>query len=159
VTGGQAPSLMSQARPIDAALVDEVWREIVQYPPDQVQFEARAFLEQQPAVAAVAALASEPFEAPVQQASFGLAFLFFKVLERSLGAPFPRVAEERLQAAWQANVERLAGSPESLASALVGHVLSVFYGGDSGPYDARVRASLVLLLETLTEAVDVGTEL
>jgi len=146
-------------RPIDAALVDEVWREIVHYPPDRVQSEARAFLEQQPDVAAVAALASEPFDASVQQATFGLAFLFFKVLERSVGEPFPRVAEERLQTAWQANVERLAESPESVASALVAHVLSIFYGGDSGPYDARVRASLVLLLHTLSEAVDVGTEL
>ena len=150
---------MSQARPIDAALVDEVWREIVQYPPDQVQSEARAFLEQQPDVAAMAALASEPFDAPVQQATFGLAFLFFKILERSAGEPFPRVAEERLQAAWQANVERLAESPETVASALVSHVLSVFYGGDSGPYDARVRASLAVLLATLCEAVDVGPEL
>ncbi|MGH7313196.1 MAG: hypothetical protein ACREJV_08490 [Candidatus Rokuibacteriota bacterium] len=148
---------MSRARPIDAALVDEVWREIVHYLPDRVQSEARAFLEQQPDVAAVAALASEPFDAPVQQATFGLAFLFFKVLERSLGEPFPRVAEERLQTAWQANAARLAESPESVASALVGHMLGVFYGGDSGAYDARVRASLVVMLETLTEAADVGT--
>jgi len=147
---------MSRARPLDAALVDEVWREIVQYPPDRVESEARAFLEQQPDVAAVAALAAEPFDPPVPQAAFGLAFLYFKVLERSLGEPFPRVADERLQTAWQANVERLAESPES--SGLVSHVLGVFYGGDSGAYDARVRASFLVLLETLTEAADVATE-
>jgi hypothetical protein len=148
----------ADARGIDAALVDEVWREIVQYPPDRVQAEARAFLEQQPDVAAVAALASEPFEAPVRQATFGLAFLFFKVLERSAGEPFPRVPEARLQSVWQATAERLAASSEGPASPLVSYVLSVFYGGDSGPYDAGVRASLVQLLETLREAVDLGTE-
>ncbi|HEU5319331.1 MAG TPA: hypothetical protein VFX28_00920, partial [Methylomirabilota bacterium] len=71
---------------------------------------------------------------------------------------FPRVDGERLQAAWQANGERLVQSPEVTASPLVSYVLSVFYGGDSGPYDAKVRASLVLLLETLRDAVDLGTE-
>jgi hypothetical protein len=146
-------------RPITAALVDEVWREITQYPPDRVEAEARAFLEQQPDVASLSAMASEAFEGPVKQATFGLAFLFFKVLERSVGAPFPRVSEERLRKAWEGNIERLTGLPESVASGLVAYVMTVFYGGDSGPYDARVRAALVLLLQTLTEATDVGTEL
>ncbi len=146
-------------RPIDTALVDEVWREITQYPPDRVEAEARAFLEQQPDVAALTAMTSEAFDFPVRQATFGLAFLFFKVLERSVGAPFPRVQEERLRKAWEGNVERLSGLSESVATGLVAYVMTVFYGGDGGPYDTRVRASLVLLLQTLTEATDVGTEL
>jgi hypothetical protein len=146
-------------RPISPALVDEVWREITQYPPERVQSEARAFLEHQPEVAALSAQASEAFDTSVQQATFGLAFLFFKVLERSVGAPFPRIGEDRLRSAWEGNVQRLAGLPESVASGLVAYVMTVFYGGDTGPYDARVRASLVLLLQTLTEATDVGTEL
>lgn len=146
-------------RLITAALVDEVWREITQYPPDRVEEEARAFLEQQPDVVTLATIASEDFEGPVKQATFGLAFLFFKLLERSVGGPLSRVSEERLRKAWEGNVERMSGLPESVASGLVAYVMTVFYGGDSGPYDARVRAVLVLLLQTLTEATDVGTDL
>jgi hypothetical protein len=143
-------------RPIDAALVDEVWGEIVQYPPERVQAEASTFLEQQPDVAAFASLAAKPFAAPVQQAAFGLAFLLFKILERSLGRPFPRIAEARLQAAWQAGLGRSPEVPG--ARTLVDYVMSVFYGGDVGPHDAEVRAGLARLLATLAEAADVGME-
>jgi hypothetical protein len=153
-------------RPIGPALVDEVWRDVSRYPPERVQAEARVFLERQPHVAAFATVLMKQFEQPVQQAAFGLCFLLFKVLERSLGRPFPLLAEERIQQAYEANVgwltETEAGAeslldtlPGGAHPSLIAYVMSVFYGGDGG-YDTQVKANLYLLLKTLTEALDIG---
>jgi hypothetical protein len=155
-------------RPIEPALVDEVWREITEYPPERVRAEAQAFLTGQPAVAPFATVIAGPFDEPVQRAAFGLAFLLFKVLERSLGRPFPPLTEARLQEAYEANVQWLAETEVGAASlldtlaagehpSLTSYILSVFYGGDGGAYDRDVRANLFLLLKTLTEALDIGT--
>lgn len=154
-------------RPIEPALVDEVWRDITRYPPEQIQAEAQVFLAQQPHVAAFAGVLTKPFDEPVQRAAFGLAFLLFKILERSLGCPFPPLVEGRIQRAYEANVQWLAETEAGAASlldtlhagehpSLVAHILSVFYGGNAGGYDTDTRANLFLLLKTLTEALDVG---
>jgi hypothetical protein len=154
-------------RPIEPALVDEVWRDIIQYPPERIQGEAQEFLAQQPHAAAFAAVLTKEFDEPVQRAAFGLAFLLFKILERSLGRPFPPLAEGRIQQAYEANVQWLAeteAGAESLLDtlqagehrSLVAHILAVFYGGDAGGYDTDTRANLFLLLKTLTEALDIG---
>jgi len=149
-------------------LVDDVWREVMSYPAGRVEAEAQAFLARQPHVAAFAQALLNEQPPVVQKAAFGLCFLLFKILERSLGQPFPLVEESRIMRAHGATtawVERSEpASPESvLASSadhptLVGHLLSVFYGDDGAPadYDEGVRASLFLLLRTLSDAVDVG---
>ncbi|OLC16193.1 MAG: hypothetical protein AUH29_05645 [Candidatus Rokubacteria bacterium 13_1_40CM_69_27] len=153
-------------RPIGPALVDEVWRDISRYPPERVQAEARGFLEQQPHVATFAAVLMKQFEEPVQQAAFGLCFLLFKVLEQSLGRPFPLLAEERIQQAYEANVGWLSGTeagaeslldtlPAGAHASLLSYIMSVFYGGDGG-HDTQVKTNLFLLLKTLTEALDIG---
>ncbi|HEY7650116.1 MAG TPA: hypothetical protein VID04_14040 [Methylomirabilota bacterium] len=154
-------------RPIEPALVDEVWRDIIQYPPEQIQAEAQEFLARQPDAAAFAAVLTREFDEPVQRAAFGLAFLLFKILERSLGRPFPPLAEARIQRAYEANVQWLAATEagaESLLEtlqagahqSLVAHILSVFYGGDAASYDNDTHANLFLVLKTLTEALDIG---
>jgi hypothetical protein len=155
-------------RAIEPALVDEVWREITEYPPERIQAEAQGFLTRQPHVAAFAGVLAQAFDESVQRAAFGLAFLLFKILESSLGRPFPPLAEARIQQAYEANVQWLAETRAGAASlldtlqagehpSLVGHILSVFYGGDARAYDTDTRANLFLLLKTLTEAVDIGT--
>jgi len=157
-------------RGIDRSLVDEVWQELTSYPPGRVEREAGAFLAQQPHVAAFAREMTAGLDLAVQRAAFGLCFLVFKVLERSLGRPFPTVAEVRVAAAYGATrqwIEGPAGGDPArvLAAAespehpsLAGYVLAVFYGGPgaSHDYDEGVRASLHLLLGTLTEALDLG---
>lgn len=157
-------------RPIDPALVDEVWRETIAYPPGRVEAEAEVFLARQPHVAAFARSATEGRDDTVQKAALGLAFLLFKILERSLGQPFPTVTEARLREASDAMASRLGHVPEEVAvgrlrsavdaehPTLVSHMLSVFYGDDAGhsDYDGDVRASLLLLLRTLSDALDVG---
>lgn len=157
-------------RVIDRALVDQVWREIIAYPPDRAESEARAFLDRQPHVAEFSHTTTAAFDPAVQQAAFGLCVLLFKILEASLGAPFPAVSDERIRAAQETMTERLA-APEgsnpgaalrSLEAAghagLIAHILSVFYGGDAeaSAYDAEVRLTLGLLLLTLTEVVELG---
>jgi hypothetical protein len=106
---------------------------------------------------------------PVQQAAFGLAFLLFKIVEESLGRPFPLVAEERIARAYEETRAWLAHDESALPArvldraadpthpTLVTHLLSVFYG-DAGPgdYDEGVRASLLLSLRTLSAALDLG---
>jgi hypothetical protein len=157
-------------RAIDQALVDEVWREMTTYPSARTESEAGAFLDRQPHVATFTHTVMAPFEPPVQQAALGLAFLLFKILERSLGQPFPALAAERVTAAYEktrvwldqtggGDAVTIARSVEASAHpSLIGHILRVFYGGEVDPagYDERVKASFVLLLSTLVDALDLG---
>jgi hypothetical protein len=152
-------------RGIDQSLVDEVWRELTAYPPGRIEAEAAAFIAQQPHVTAFAQTMTRGEDAAVRQAAFGLGFLVFKVLERSLGRPFPPVSESRLAAACESTREWLggAGAADFLQHAahpahptLVTYILSVFYGGAEPDCDDRVRASLHLLLKTLVEVADLG---
>lgn len=157
-------------RGIDRSLVDEAWRELAAYPPGRVETEADAFIAQQPHVAAFAQTMTMGQDPAVRKAAFGLCFLLFKILERSLGRPFPTVADARLQAAYDETrcwLERAdaAGPPGAVDRpggpthpTLVSHLLAVFYGDDGAPgdYDEGVRASLFLLLRTLTGALDLG---
>ena len=153
---------------IDRALVDEVWRETIAYPPERVHAEAQAFLERQPHAAAFSHRVMGDVEPRVREAALGLGFLLFKILERSLGRPFPPLAEARIAAAYETTRAWLTESAGADAAAiarsvdapahpsLITHILTTFYGGDGDPgaYDEHVKASLVLLLTTLTEALD-----
>lgn len=157
-------------RAIDRALVDEVWRDMTGYAPARVASEAQAFLELQPHAVAFSQSMTGAFDPAVQKAALGLAFLLFKVLEASLGRPFPLLAEGRVVTAYAATQEWLAehddtGPAELLEAlehgehpSLPAYILSVFYEG--GPaardYDETVRASLFCLLKTLTDALDLG---
>jgi hypothetical protein len=153
--------------PITPALVDEVWADITRYGPERVEAEAREFLDRQPHAAAFAQRLTRTAEPAVQQAAFGLAFLLFKVLERSLGRPFPPLAEERIARAWEANAGWLASAGadaerrlDTLGAgahpSLVAYILDVFYGGRAAACDAAVRVNLFLLLKTLAEALDIA---
>ena len=155
-------------RGIDRTLVDEVWRETASYPPGRIDEEARDFLARQPHVAAFAHAVTREQDAVVQRAALGLCFLLFKVLERSLGRPFPLLAESRLHAAHDASTEWLAAldqeDPQAVLEAagppghptLAAYIISVFYGDGAEGCDERVRAGFVLMLRTLTDALDLG---
>ena len=155
-------------RGIDQALVSEVWREITSYPPGRIDEEARDFLSRQPEVAAFAHTVTAEQDPVVQRAGLGLCFLLFKILERSLGHPFPRLEESRLRAAHDASTEWLAGlegddSARIVAAAgapghptLAAHLVTVFYGEGAEGCDERVRAGFLLMLRTLTDALDLG---
>jgi hypothetical protein len=155
-------------RGIDQALVSEVWREITSYPPGRIDEEARDFLSRQPEVAAFAHTVTAEQDPVVQRAGLGLCFLLFKILERSLGHPFPRLEESRLRAAHDASTEWLAGlegddSARIVAAAdapghptLAAHLVAVFYGEGGEGCDERVRAGFLLMLRTLTDALDLG---
>jgi len=140
------------------------------YPGDRVAAEAAAFLAQQPHVAAFARTMVGEQDPAVQKAAFGLTFLLVKILEKSLGRPFPPVSEARIVAAYEATKTWLddsadaspsgvlAASPGPSHPTLVAHILSVFYADDEGSenYDEAIRASLQLLLTTLSGALDLG---
>lgn len=155
-------------RGIDQALVSEVWREITSYPPGRIDEEARDFLSRQPEVAAFAHTVTAEQDPVVQRAGLGLCFLLFKILERSLGHPFPRLEESRLRAAHDASTEWLAGlegdDSERIVAAggapghptLAAHLVAVFYGEGGEGCDERVRAGFLLMLRTLTDALDLG---
>lgn len=160
-------------RAIDQFLVDEVWREITAYPPGRAEEEARLFLQRQPHVATFCQMVTQEFDPAVQKASLGLAFLLFKILEASLGAPFPPVAQPRIQEAYEATTEWLeqwdGADPRIFLRSVGGggafphpnllqYLLTEFYGGDpeSVDYDQEVKASLFLLLKTLSDALDIG---
>jgi len=160
-------------RAIDPALAEEVWREMATYPPERAEEEAVAFLQRQPHVAAFCHSATKQFDEDVQKAALGLAFLLFKILEASLGTPFPQVARERVMEAYEATtawLERWGGADprlflqsvldegESPHPNLVRYLLTVFYGGAPGSAapDAEVAANFFLLLKTLCDALDIG---
>ena len=157
-------------RAIDRTLVDEVWRGMSAYAPDRVTSEAQVFLECQPHAAAFSQGVTGGFDPVVQKAALGLAFLLFKVLEASLGRPFPLLAEERILAAY-VETQAWLGAHESAPPAhllealeqgehpsLPAYILSVFYEGGpaAADYDATVRATLFCLMKTLTDALDLG---
>jgi len=136
-------------RGIDQALVDEVWRETASYPPGRIDEEARGFLARQPHVAAFAHALTREQDPVVQRAALGLCFLLFKVLERSLGRPFPPLAQERLRSAHEAALDAPGEQP------LAAYIVSVFYGDGAESCDERARAGFLLMLRTLTAALDV----
>jgi len=155
-------------RGIDRALVDEVWRETTSYPPGRIDEEARAFLARQPHVAAFAHSLTREQDPAVQRAALGLCFLLFKIVERSLGRPFPELAESRLRAAHEAAAEWLqrvggdSAGPVRAAAGAPGHptlpayIIAVFYGDALESCDEQVRTGLVLMLRTLSDALDLG---
>ena len=149
-------------RAIDRSLVDEVWREVTAYPPGRQADEAGEFLERQPHVAAFCQVVTRELDLAVQKAAIGLVFLLFKILEASLGTPFPPVARQRIQEAYEGTTEWLEqpeeGGGEFPHPNLVQYLLTAFYGGDpeSVDYDQEVKASLFLLLKTLSDALDIG---
>ncbi len=157
-------------RGIDQSLVDEVWRDLAAYPPGRVDSEAAQFIAQQPHVAAFARAMGAGQDPSVQQAALGLAFLVFRILDRSLGRPFPPVAAERIAAAYEATrhwlddaesadpARVLDRAADPTHPTLVTYLLSVFYGDGAAPgdYDEGVRAGLLLMLRTLTTALDLG---
>ncbi|MGH7315555.1 MAG: hypothetical protein ACREI6_08170 [Candidatus Rokuibacteriota bacterium] len=155
-------------RGIDPALVDEVWRETTSYPPGRIDAEARDFLARQPHVAGFAHSVTRDQDPSVQRAALGLCFLLFKIVERSLGRPFPLLAESRIHDAHRAATKWLetleAEDSERVLEAvsapghptLPAYIISVFYGEGAEGCDERVRAGLALMLRTLTDALDVG---
>ena len=155
-------------RGIDQTLVDEVWRETASYPPGRIADEATEFLTRQPHVAAFAHSITHEQDASVQRAALGLCFLLFKILERSLGHPFPLLSESRIHdahhavTAWLATLDgdesdrvlEAVGAPGH--PTLPAYIIAVFYGESAEGCDERVRAGFALMLRTLTDALDVG---
>ena len=160
-------------RAIDQGLVDEVWQEVVTYEGERATAEAKAFLARQPYVGEICRQLMGEFDPETQKAALGLAFLLFKIVETSLGAPFPSVGRERLVQAYEATTEWLEqwegadprfflrsvqGGGEFPHPNLIQYLLTVFYGGDpeSAEYDDEVKASLFLLLKTVADALDIA---
>jgi len=103
-----------------------------------------------------------------RETALGLCFLLFKILDRSLGYPFPLLSESRIQGAHQAVTEWL-DTLDGLESdrvletvsapghpTLPAYIIAVFYGVGAEGCDERVRAAFALMLRTLTDALDVG---
>jgi hypothetical protein len=157
-------------RAIDRALVDDVWRDVTGYAPARIASEAQSFIELQPHAAAFSQSVTRAHDPAVQKAALGLGFLLFKVLEASLGRPFPQLAEDRILSAYAVTQAWLAEhdgtAPADLLEALEhgehqslpAYILFVFYQGGAGAedYDPTVRASLFCLLKTLTDALDLA---
>jgi len=160
-------------RAIDQGLVDEVWREMTAFEAERAAAEAKAFLAHQPYVGEICHQLTEEFDPETQKAALGLAFLLFKIVEASVGSTFPTVSRERLIQAYEATTEWLEqwegsdprffirsvqGGGEFPHPNLVQYLLTLFYGGDpeSAEYEDEAKASLFLLLKTLTDALDIG---
>ena len=92
-------------RAIDQALVDEVWWEVTTYEGERATAEARVFLERQPYVGEICRQLMKEFDPEAQRAAMGLTFLLFKIVETSLGAPFPTISRDRLIQAYEAITE------------------------------------------------------
>ena len=107
------PRIMPEG--IDQSLVDEVWRALNDYDQVQAQGEARAFIRNQPHVAAFLRELTEEFDQEVQKAALGLVFLLFKVVEAHRGTSPGPISRERIQGAYDAAttwMERWDGATE-----------------------------------------------
>ena len=160
-------------RAIDQELVDEVWQEMIAYPPERAEDEARGFIQRQPHVAKLCQSATTEFDDHVKKTALGITFLLFKILEASRGAPFPTVTRQRITEAYQATTEWLErsegvhpriflrsveGGGEFPQPNLIQYLLTVFYGndGESAEYDEEVKATLFLLLKTVSDALEIS---
>jgi len=141
-------------RAIDRSLVDEVWREVTAYPPERQADEAGEFLERQPHVAAFCQVVTRELDLAVQKAAIGLAFLLFKILDASLGTPFPPVARQRIREAYEGTTEWLE-QPEEGGGGFP-HRDVIQYLVESVDGDEESKAALFLLLKTLSDALDIG---
>lgn len=139
-------------RAIDRSLVDEVWREVTAYPPGRQEDEAREFLERQPHVASFCQVVTRELDLAVQKAAIGLGFLLFKILEASLGTPFPPVARQRIQEAYEGTTEWLEQREEGGGE--FPHQDLVQYLVESVDGDEEAKAALFLLLKTLSDAAE-----
>jgi hypothetical protein len=88
----------------------------------------------------------------VQRAGIGLAFLLFKILEASVGGSFPSVGQSRIQEAYEGTTEWLEQTEQSGAG--FPHQALVQYLVESVAGDEDAKASLFLLLKTLSAALD-----
>lgn len=138
-------------RAIDRALVDEVWRAVTAYAPGRQADEAREFLERQPHVAAFCQAVTRKLDVAAQRAAIGLAFLLFKILEASVGAPCPPVARRRIRKAYEGTTAWLEQAREGGAE--FPHRDLVQYLVESVDGDEEAKAALFLLLKTLSDAL------
>lgn len=154
-------------RPLGAALVEEVWADLLAYEPARSEAEARGFVERQPHLVALAEMLTREFDRDTQKTALGLLFLLTKVLEAHREAPVASVSRERLAAAYRATVEWLerweGADPRVLAAReelsrpqLAPYLVARFYPGGTSPaeYEDEVRTSLVLLLQTALDACE-----
>jgi len=154
-------------RPLDAALVEEVWLDLLAYEPERSEAEARGFVEQQPHLVALAERLTREFDRETQKTALGLLFLLTKVIEAHREAPVASVSRERLGAAYRASVEWLerweGADPQVLAQSvelarpqLAPYLVARFYPGGTSPaaYEAEIKASLFLLLQTAVDAYE-----
>ncbi|MBI3029270.1 MAG: hypothetical protein HYY64_07170 [Candidatus Rokubacteria bacterium] len=139
-------------RVIDRALVDEVWREVTAYPPGRQAAEAEEFLERQPDAAAFCQAVTRELDVAVQRAAIGLAFLIFKIREASLGAPVPPLARSRIREAYEATTDWLERREEGGGE--FPHRNLVQYLVEWVDADEEAKATLFLLLKTLSDALD-----
>lgn len=153
-------------RELDVALVTEVWQTLCGYEPERSTAEARAFIEHQPHLVALAEALTREFGRDTQKAALGLVFLLTKVVEAHLEAPIASVSRARVTQAYDATLqwmERWEGAePRFLERSgefpqphLVLYLLSVFYPEGAGPaeYEAEVKGSLFLLLTSAADAI------
>jgi hypothetical protein len=153
-------------RELDQDLVQEVWEGMCALDPERSQAEARAFIDSQRHLVALAEQVMQEFDEEALKSGLGLLFLLTKVLEAHHEAPVSPASRERVARAYEATlawVERwdeadprfLARSGEFPQPHLLPFLISAFLpgGGAQEDYDAEVRGSLFVLLKTAADAL------
>lgn len=154
-------------RELDEGLVREVWEELSGLDAGGSEAEARAFIDGQPHLVALAGRVTAELDQEAQKSALGLLFLLTKVVEAARGAPVPPVSEGRVRAAYEATAEWLdrwdGADPRFLERSgefpqphLITYLVDGFYRGGPGPeeHEAEVKGNLFLLLKTAAEALE-----
>ena len=158
-------------RELDQTLVQEAWEAMCTLDPERSQTEARAFIDRQPHLVALAEHVMQEFDEDAIRSGLGLLFLLAKVLEAHREAPLSSASRECVAEAYGATVawvERwdeadprfLARSGEFPQPHLLPFLISGFLpgGGERDDYDAEVRGSLFVLLKTAADALTGPTD-
>ena len=154
-------------RELDEALLVEVWQELCAYEPGRSVAEARAFVDHQPHLVALAETLTQEFGRDVQKAALGLVFLLTKVIEAHREAPVCSVSRARVAQAYEATLawmERWDGAdPRFLERSgefpqphVIPYLVSAFYPEDAGSpeHEAEIKGSLFLLLKSAVDAIE-----
>jgi hypothetical protein len=160
------PKDTTRARILDDGLIEAVWDAVRSYGPERAEREARAFIDRQPHLVALAEAMTQGFAEDVCKTALGLVYLVAKLVEAEQEAPLPAVSATEVDRAYRSATARLGGTSDGegvpasdagafsrpeLIPALVLRFRPPRLG--HGEEEAEVRGRLVVLLRAAADAL------
>lgn len=163
---------------IQKDLVDETWQEISQYPFDRMAQESERFIKVQPHAALIILAFTEGCDEEVRSLALYLAYVVFRMFEKSARGKIPPLSGEAVENAFSANENwlksikdmderllerRMKYSRDLRQPFVIQYVIEALYEeSEEEDYqdflDDDSRATILIVIKTLIDALDDATE-